>query len=68
MLLALGVLCGMLSACVAVYPSLAAPGVQVPVMTIVVLLAAIRLAGLGSTAVAVFLSLRGELIPALRKE
>jgi hypothetical protein len=51
-----------------VYPSLAAPGMHVPLDVIGLLLGGILLAGLGSTALAVHVSLRGELIPALRKE
>jgi len=68
LLLVLGLLCGLVSACVAIYPSLAAPGMHVPVGTIGLLLGGILLAGLGSTILAVQVSLRGELIPALRKE
>jgi cell division protein FtsX len=68
MLLALGIVCGVGAALVAIYPALNAPGVQVPVRTILSLLGGILLAGLGSTALAVRFSLKGNVLPALRSE
>lgn len=68
LLLVLGLLCGFLSAAVAIYPSLAAPGMHVPVATIALILGAIIAAGLASTTMAVHLSLQGPLLPALRSE
>ncbi len=68
MLLAMGLACGVVSASVAIYPSISAPGMHVPVGAIALLLAAIVATGLISTALAVIISLRGELIPALRNE
>ena len=68
MLLVMGLLCGLVSASVAIYPSLAAPGMHVPLRAIALLLGGIVLAGFGSTALAVLIALRGELMPALRKE
>jgi len=68
MLLGLGLVCGLVSAAVSIYPSLAAPGMHVPLGPIALLLAAILIAGLASTVAAVLISLRGDLIPALRSE
>jgi putative ABC transport system permease protein len=68
MLLLLGLGCGLVSAMVAIYPSLSTPGMHVPLGGIAALLGGIVLAGLGSTGIAVFVALRGDLIPALRKE
>jgi len=68
LLLVLGLACGLVSALVAIYPSLAAPGMHVSVGTIGWLLAGILAAGLGSTILAVNVSLCGELIPSLRRE
>ncbi len=68
MLLGLGVLCGTVSAGLAIYPSVSAPGMHVPILPIGLLLAGILLAGVASTVLAVRVSLRGSLIPALRKE
>ncbi|MDA1086753.1 MAG: FtsX-like permease family protein [Verrucomicrobia bacterium] len=68
LLLVLGLVCGLISAAVAIYPSLAAPGMHVPVGTISLILAAIIVAGLVSTTLAVHLSLRGPLLAALRRE
>ncbi len=68
LLLVLGLLCGLISAFVAIYPSLTAPGMQVPGATIALLLGGIMLAGFGSTALAAGLAMRGELIPSLRQE
>ncbi len=68
MLLVMGLVCGIVSAFVAIYPSLAAPGMHVPLRAIVILLGGIVLVGFTSTAMAALLALRGELIPALRKE
>ena len=68
MLLLLGLGCGLVSSLVAIAPSLATPGMHVPVLGIAALLGGILLAGLGSTTMAVCVALRGDLIPALRKE
>jgi len=68
MLLLLGLGCGLMSSLVAITPSLATPGMHVPLGGIAALLGGILLAGLGSTSIAVYVALRGELIPALRKE
>ena len=68
LLLVMGLGCGVISAGVAICPSLTSPGMHVPVAEIAVLLGCILIAGLVSTALAVHVSMRGELMPALRKE
>jgi putative ABC transport system permease protein len=68
LLLVMGLVCGLTSAAVAIYPSLAAPGMHVPMQPIVLLLLGIVITGLGSTTLAVIIALRGELIPSLRRE
>ncbi len=68
LLLLLGLGCGAVSALVAIAPSLATPGMHVPLNLIAALLVGILLVGVVSTIVAVVVALRGELIPALRQE
>ncbi len=68
LLLVMGLVCGLVSAFVAIYPSLSVPGMHVPVREIAILLGGIVIAGFTSTILAAIISLRGELIPLLRKE
>ena len=68
MLLFFGLVIGAVSALVAMIPSLAAPGVDLPGGTMAVVGLAIVLAGILSTGLAVCLSTRGDLVPALRQE
>jgi len=68
LLLALGLGCGLISTMVAIWPSLASPGMHVPLRSIAALAGGIVLAGCASTTIAVLVALHGELIPALRNE
>lgn len=68
LLLALGLGCGLISTMVALWPSLASPGMHVPLGSIAALAGSIVLTGCAATTIAVFVALRGELVPALRSE
>ncbi len=67
-LLLAGLGCGVVAALLAVLPVLVSPGAEVPVTTIVVMLAAIFVSGLAWTLLATFLALRGPLLSVLREE
>lgn len=68
MLLVMGVCCGGISAWIAVLPSLASPGAQVPYVTIALLVAGILLSGIVWIAVGCHAATRGTVLPALRHE
>lgn len=67
-LLGLGLACGAGSAALAVLPALASPGTAVPVVPWLATLGGIAVSGLLWTYLAAAVALRGELLPALRKE
>ncbi len=67
-LLAVGLSLGIISAAVAVLPSLLAPGAQPPSASVVLTLIAVGVSGLLWTLAATDVSLRGELLNALRNE
>lgn len=67
-LIAMGLLCGVVSALVAVIPSLRQRDAGLPYATITLILAVIALAALLWTLVAAALALRGHLVQALRSE
>lgn len=68
LLLVQGLLIGIGSALVAVFPSLVAPGAHVPVKTLALTLLAVFLSGLFWTFCATFLALRRPLMAALRND
>jgi len=68
MLLLAGVVVGAFSSLLAILPALVAPGVQVPYMGIVLILACVLLLGLAWTQIAAGLAVRKSLIAALRNE
>jgi len=67
-LLLLGVLCGAVSACIAVLPSLVSPGVDIPYTTIALMITGIFLSGIVWIGVGCYAATRGSLIAALRSE
>ena len=67
-LLAAGLAIGTLCASIAVWPSLASPGAQVPYLSLGLTLLAVLLNGTAWTFVATRWSFRGDLLPALRNE
>jgi putative ABC transport system permease protein len=67
-LLLMGVLCGAVSACIAVLPSLVSPGANIPYTTIALLIAGIFASGIGWIAVGCHAATRGALLPSLRNE
>ena len=67
-LLALGLLCGVVSAGVAVVPALRSPGAGLPFVSLSVTLAAVVVSGLLWTWAAAAWALRGRLLNALRSE
>lgn len=67
-LLAAGLGLGVISAAVAVLPSLLAPGAQPPSVSVVVTLMAVGISGVLWTLVATRAALRGQLLDALRNE
>lgn len=68
MLLVIGILVGVLSALIAVLPSLLTPGTKIPYSTIIVTLIAVIASGVLWTWLAARLAMKGELLPALRNE
>ena len=68
LLLALGLLAGVLSALIAVLPALRAPGADVPILSLALTLLAVLLSGFVWTWGATTLALRGPLLKALRNE
>jgi ABC-type antimicrobial peptide transport system permease subunit len=68
LLLVQGLLAGVGSALVAVFPSLIAPGAHVPVKTLALTLFAVFLSGLFWTLCATFLAVRRPLMAALRND
>jgi ABC-type antimicrobial peptide transport system permease subunit len=68
LLLTLGLAAGVVSALVAVLPALRSPGAAVPVASLGVTLVAVFLSGFLWTWGATALALRGPLMPALRNE
>src|SRR5262249_17060950 len=68
LLLALGLLLGVVTALVAVFPTLRAPGAEVPFASLAALLTAVGLSGLLWTWGATLLALRGNVLVALRNE
>ncbi len=67
-LLAMGLMAGVGSAVVAVVPSLIGPAAEVPWRSWLTILAAIAISGVAWTWLAAAAALRGELLPALRRE
>jgi len=67
-LLLMGVVCGAVSACVAVLPSLASPGAEVPYAGIALLIVGIFLSGVAWIGVGCYTATRGALLPSLRNE
>lgn len=67
-LLVLGLLVGVLSALLAVFPALRAPGANVPVGTLAMLLTAVFASGFAWVGLATALALRAPLLNALRNE
>ncbi|MCX6380162.1 MAG: FtsX-like permease family protein [Armatimonadetes bacterium] len=68
LLLVQGLLVGIVSALVAVFPSLIAPGAHAPVKTLALTLLAVFVSGLFWTLFATFLALRRPLMQALRND
>jgi ABC-type antimicrobial peptide transport system permease subunit len=68
LLLIAGLVVGVVSAAIAIWPSLHSPSVSVPYSTLGMLLGAVLLIGLLWTIIAARLALRRPLIPALRNE
>ncbi|MBN2011510.1 ABC transporter permease [candidate division KSB1 bacterium] len=67
-LLIIGVITGAISAAIAVLPSVLAPGVKVPIIMIALILLEIVGIGLIVLVVVTHRTLKGDLVPALRKE
>ncbi len=68
MLLLAGTAIGLAAASIAVWPNLRAPGVELPVVTVGVILAAILAAGIAWIGLAAHVATRGDLMAALRSE
>jgi putative ABC transport system permease protein len=68
LLLALGVVCGTVSAIVAVLPALMSPGAGIPYMFLFVTLAAVVVSGCVWVVLATRVAAKGDLVPALRSE
>ncbi len=67
-LLILGMVCGTVSAIIAVLPALLSPGTEIPYLFLLTMLIAILLSGFCWTLVATKWATRGDLIPSLRNE
>ncbi|MFP4057016.1 MAG: FtsX-like permease family protein [Candidatus Brocadiia bacterium] len=67
-LVALGLGCGVVSAVVAVVPALRSPGVEVPYLSLGLMVAAVVVSGMVWTWLAALVALRGPLLSALRNE
>ena len=67
-LLAAGLVCGVFSALIAVWPALASPGADIPYTSLAVTIVLIFLSGIVWIRLAAMFALRGELIDALRSE
>ena len=67
-LLLIGVLIGTVSALIAVAPHLAAPGAQVPWLSLTMTLVSVFLVGVIASAIAVYFALRRPLLPALKHD
>ena len=67
-LLLTGILIGSLAALIAVAPHLAAPGVHVPWLSLMVTLISVFLVGMVASAIAVSAALRRPLLPALKRD
>jgi len=67
-LLAAGLVCGVVSAAVAVYPAVVSAGAEVPYGSLAWTLAAVAAGGVLWTVLAAVTALRGDLLPALRNE
>jgi putative ABC transport system permease protein len=63
-----GILCGSISAVVAVLPAILSPGTVVPYATIGIIFVAVLLSGFFWIYLAIRLAIRGDLLPALRNE
>jgi ABC-type antimicrobial peptide transport system permease subunit len=68
MLLVAGIVIGVMASSVAMWPSLNAPGVTVPIGLLATLLLAMLAVGIGWTIGAARLALRGHLLNAVRNE
>jgi ABC-type antimicrobial peptide transport system permease subunit len=68
LLLALGVVCGTVSAIVAVLPALMSPGAGIPYVFLLVTLMAVVVSGGVWVVLATRVATRGDLVPALRNE
>ena len=67
-LLLTGILIGTVSALIAVAPHLAAPGSQVPWLSLVMTLVSVFLVGMAASAIAVYFALQRPLLPALKHD
>jgi putative ABC transport system permease protein len=67
-LLLWGILCGIVAALISALPALMSPGVDIPYLTILVLLIAMVLSGGFWVYMSTVLAIRGDLLPALRNE